>query len=360
MSRPSPNGGDASENGRTPEAGAFDAAELAIVLSHYDTGVISDIRTIRRGSGDAPKALLRTARGTLLLKRRGASRADPRRVAFSHQLQLHLASRGFPLPRLLGARDDNNSMLEHRGHLYELFEYVAGDAYSGAENETRAAGRALAILHRLTADFRPADPPASRGFHANPATVAHLGRIAERGPSDEARAAETLRGLYESAARRVAELGYDHWPRQVVHGDWHPGNVVFRAGEVSAALDYDAAHVDARSADVASGALQFSLRRGGDNLDEWPTEPEERRLSWFLAGYDSVEGCRLSESELRAAPRLMIESLIAETAGPIAETGSFGRHEGAPFLRMIERKTAWLSEHADRVRASLESPPAAP
>ncbi len=336
-----------------PGATGFDAAELAIALSHYDTGVISEIRPIRRGSGDAPKAILRTSRGVLLFKRRGKARSNPERVAFSHQLQLHLASRGYPLPRLLGTRGENNSMLRLGERLYELFEYVAGTAYAGDERETRAAGRALAILHRLTADFHPQTSPPARGFHASTAVSRNLEHIANRG-GEEGEVAARLGALYLNARDEADTHGYAGWPRQVVHGDWHPGNVVFKNGEVAAAIDYDAAHVDARCADVASGALQFSLIRGGQDLETWPPEPELGRLGWFLTGYDGVDGCRLSDSELRVAPWLMAESLIAESAGPIAETGSFGRHDGAEFLRMIERKATWLTEHPERVRGSLE------
>jgi homoserine kinase type II len=324
----------------------FEPYELAMALSHYDTGVIREIRQIRRGSSDAPKALLRTDRGRLLFKRRGPSRSRIDRVAFSHRLQLHLAARGYPLPRLLGTRDENNSILRLGERLYELFEYVAGESYSGSERETRAAGRALAILHRLTADFDSSGSPAALGYHASERARRRLRAARERLSGEGAETAARLSELYEESAKRVEALGYGGWPRQVVHGDWHPGNVVFREGEVSAALDYDAAHVDARCADVASGALQFSLHRGGADLSTWEAAPEEGRLRWFLGGYDAVEGCRLSDSEIDAAPWLMIESLIAEASGPVAETGRFGPHDGPAFLAMIERKARWLQcEH---------------
>jgi len=342
-----------SGSGEPSEGAArFEPFELAMALSHYDVGVIREMRAVRRGSGDAPKALLRTDRGLLLFKRRGRNRSRPERVAFCHRLQLHLAARGYPLPRLLGTRDENNSVLRLGDHLYELFEYVAGDAYAGSERETRAAGRALAILHRLTADFDASDSPASLGYHASERVLQRLEAARER--LRDAGPAESLQALYRAASARVEALGFPGWPQQVVHGDWHPGNVVFREGEVSAALDYDAAHADARIADVASGALQFSLHRGGADLSTWESSPDEGRLRWFLRGYDEVEGCRLSDPEIEASPWLMIESLIAEAAGPVADTGRFGPHEGAAFLAMIERKARWLESEHRRVRVWLE------
>jgi hypothetical protein len=52
---------------------------------------------------------------------------------------------------------------------------------------------------------------------------------------------------------------------------------------------------------------------------------------------------------LRAIPHLMIEALIAEAVFPIAATGSFGKMEGQPFLRMVQRKTQWLKNKSDHL-----------
>ena len=41
----------------------FSADELAIVLSHYDIGVIEAIKEFPRGSRKAPKLLVQTVRG---------------------------------------------------------------------------------------------------------------------------------------------------------------------------------------------------------------------------------------------------------------------------------------------------------
>src|SRR5262245_8225146 len=53
-----------------PARAAFEAGELAIVCSRYDIGVIEAVKEFRRGSGRAPKVVLKTDRGRYLLKRR--------------------------------------------------------------------------------------------------------------------------------------------------------------------------------------------------------------------------------------------------------------------------------------------------
>jgi len=102
----------------------FGAQELAIVLSHYDIGVIEDIKEFPRGSRKAPKLLVMTEQGKFLLKRRARGKDEAFKVAFSHALQLFLAAKQFPLPHLIGTKKENNSMLQWRGGVYELFEYI--------------------------------------------------------------------------------------------------------------------------------------------------------------------------------------------------------------------------------------------
>ena len=87
---------------RDPTLGyaTFDLAEVAIVLSHYDLGVVQAVREFRRGSRHSPKLLIKSDKGAFILKRRAHGRDDPIKVAFCHNLQRTLARARYPLPRL--------------------------------------------------------------------------------------------------------------------------------------------------------------------------------------------------------------------------------------------------------------------
>ena len=74
----------------------FSAEELAIILSHFDIGVVDSIVEFPRGSRKAPKLLIVSEQGKFLLKRRARGKDDPFKVAFTHALQLFLASKQFP------------------------------------------------------------------------------------------------------------------------------------------------------------------------------------------------------------------------------------------------------------------------
>jgi homoserine kinase type II len=136
----------------------------------------------------------------------------------------------------------------------------------------------------------------------------------------------------------------ENWPKQIVHADWHPGNMLFRDNHVVAVIDYDSARLLPRIIDIANGALQFSILGGDEDVNKWPDYPDESRFKRFLRGYDEV--MLLSQAEIATIPHLMIEALIAEAVFPIAATGQFGRMDGMAFLQMVTRKVKWLQNNA--------------
>lgn len=322
-----------------------------MVVSRYDIGVIESVKEFRRGSGKAPKVLLKTDRGRYMLKRRSIGREGAARVRFCHEIQLRLAARRFPLPRLISTKTESSTMLVLNDFIYELFEYIPGDNYDQSLDATFDAGRALGLFHRLLAGFRSrAFEPTSASYHNARGLEEHL-TLVEQKLADPTAAAmiKRLAVSYRDAAQRVEDLGFSTWPKQIVHGDWHPGNMLFKGSRVGAVLDYDTARLCPRIVDLANGVLQFSITMQGHDPDRWPTSLDEGRFKRFCRGYETVKDCVISTAELEAMPWLMIEALIVEAVVPIAATGSFAGLSGAAFLRMVDAKTAWLQQHASRL-----------
>ena len=355
MNQPAAPSAPATSSGthQTRQSGArerFTPEELAVVLSHYDLGVLDSVTDFPRGSRKAPKVLIVGEHGKFLLKRRARGRDDPFKVAFCHALQLHLAGQQFPLPHLIGTRRDNNSMLQWRGGVYELFEYIPGQPYNHSLESTFEAGRILGLYHKLLEHFRSEWQPPTGSYHLAPSVESGLKSIRSILTPDVATTAgveqliASLMEQYKAAADAVEKLGLESWPRQIVHADWHPGNMLFRDNHVVAVIDYDSARLLQRVIDIANGCLQFSIIGGEDEVQNWPDYLDESRFKRFLRGYDEV--MLLSQAEIRAIPGLMIEALIAEAVFPIAATGHFGRMEGLTFLQMVNRKVRWMSKHA--------------
>ena len=343
----------------------FATDELAIVLSHYDIGTIESIKEFPRGSRKAPKLIVQSTTGTYLLKRRASGRNDPFKVAFCHNLQLCLASKQFPLPHLVGTKENNNSMLQLDGYIYELFEFISGTSFDNSPEATTDAGKTLALFHKLLLNYQRQYDPPQGSYHAARSVARSMEAIPctlnKVDPSNAVKHAnhvqQTLGFLqtsYSDAAIQINEMGLSDWPMQVVHSDWHPGNMLFRGPRVVAVIDYDAARIQQRVIDVANGALQFAILGGGDDPAAWPSHIDETRYKNFLRGYDRVPDCVLARSELKAIPWLMIEALIAETVIPIAATGSFARMDGVGFLMMVERKVRWLQAHAESLADALD------
>lgn len=327
----------------------FRRDELVLALSHYDIGIIESLEDYPRGSRKSPKIIIRASEGRFLLKRRARGRDDVNKVAFCHDIQQHLARKQFPLPHLIGTLDGGTSMLLLDKEVYELFEYISGQGYNQSIEATREAGRILALYHKLLEDFATPYEAPTGSYHAASAVEKGFDRILHHlaGRKEIAPICRFLLDSYLHARDCVNDAGIAAWPSQIVHGDWHPGNMLFRDNRVVAVIDYDSARLLPRVIDSSNGALQFSILGGGDDVTKWPAYIDESRFKRFLRGYDEVN--LLSEAELRATPWLMIEALIAEAVFPIAATGQFGKLEGASFLNMVKRKIVWLQRNADRL-----------
>ena len=346
-----------------PRGGAhFSSEELVRILSHYDVGVIHQIKPLSGGNRRAPKMVVVSEQGKFLLKRRPRGKDDLYRVAFAHAVQTHLAEKAFPVTTLLATRSDNNTILQLNNHIYEFFKFVSGTRYDGSPEATTDAGRQLANFHRRLADFAHEWKPPQASFHDSSTVRTHLRTIASdrtAKPSGKLQAtAEALTILYNESSIRVNQLSFDSWPPQVIHVDWHPGNMLFSKHKVAVVLDFDSIRVAPSIVDLANGMLQFSIVGGRPNPADWPDYFDQDKLLQFLHGYKERvvrEPALLDKYKLRALLDLMIETMIAEAVLPIAATGFFGHLYGTDFLLMIHRKAEWLKKNRDKLTKLISS-----
>jgi homoserine kinase type II len=102
---------------------------------------------------------------------------------------------------------------------------------------------------------------------------------------------------------RLAREVYGRLPEAVIHGDLHPGNVLFRGGAVAGIFDFDWANRWERVRDVGDGLLFFAARRGQPMHpgDIWSlTEAVDIDVSSagaFLGAYESVTPLSAAERE---------------------------------------------------------------
>jgi Ser/Thr protein kinase RdoA (MazF antagonist) len=329
----------------------FPSDELDEVLGQYDLGEIEQVKPLAGGSGRVPKVVVVSDHGKFLLKRRRKTKDLPEHLTFIHQVQDHLRRKTFPVTSFVQTRAAGQ-MVEIKNRIYECSRFVTGIRYDGSADATTEAGRQLGKLHRALADFESQAGELGTSFHDSSTVRRGLkktGSEKTRTPSKELHvAAEGLMTLYNASSVRVNELGFDSWPQQIVHGDWHPGNMLFSRQHLIAVLDFDSIKLAPRVTDLANGMLQFSIVGGSPNPADWPDHLDLQRLFQFLSGYREV--LKIKRNQVDCLPDLMIETLIAEAILPVAATGSFGTLSGLDFLTMIRRKADWINSS----RSSLE------
>lgn len=339
----------------------FRAKELAIVLSYYDLGVIHEIHSFRRGNTQAPKSLIVSEKGKFLLKKRAPGGDDPYRVAMGHDIQLYLLGEGYCAPQLVGTLQSNSTMLQAHGAIYELFEYIEGEGFDQGAATTQDAGRMLRRYHELIRKHECTYRVPRRSYHDNRAVRNSIQDVTpqiSKNDSAFGREAELqtlaveLLEAYQVANEQVQASGILTEPELICHGDWHPGNMLFKDGKVIAVLDFDSLHMFHPLSDVATGCMQFSLISRGANPSHWPDEPDVERAQRFMRGYGHTE--EWSVERIQAVTALMIESLVAEAITPIATTGMFAGIHGFNFLRMIIRKIRWLQKHGTEMLAGSD------
>jgi len=350
------------------EAGArgwatYERDELDTVLARFDIGRIDRAQEFRRGSRSAPKLKIWSSLGEFLLKRRSLERHPEVRIRFAHQLQATLARHGYPIAGLMPDRRTGETLVIIDGHAYELFHFVTGDRFDKTARATIRAAEMLARLHRHSRDIDASVlPPAS--FHASPAARAALDRLersilaAEPGTDPErvARLVQELREIYGRAVEEIRDLGFASLRSAVVHGDWHPGNVIFTPRSdyrsIAAVIDFDSARNEPWVTEVANGMLQFAILSDAKLSPlEWDAGFDPKRLQAFLHGYLGAADRPLTLEERSMIPWLMIEAMVAESAIPVANQGTFAELQGSAFMDLVSRKCEWVRQHRKSISA---------
>lgn len=307
------------------------------------------VRLVPRGSRRAPKFLVEHRGERLLLKRRRPTAgADSE---FGAEIQAALAERGFRVPAV--RRDlEGRSIAIVDGAAWELVEFVEGDRYPRTAAAAAGAGAMLASLHRVLASMRSPQPRRA-SFHDSPLVRRTLEGIAEDAAAaldtERLRRVQAFAYRYERAASQVRAV-WDELPRSLLHGDFHPGNLLFDGERVAAVLDWEAVREDAPLAEFASGAFHFALP--SKLMDQEHPLPEGLRLDLFAAFATGYGGVR--EGLGGIVVELATEAAIAEAGFLLAGVSDGARVER--ILSAIEAMVRSLEDEASAIAASIERP----
>ncbi|MFP4248264.1 MAG: phosphotransferase [Armatimonadota bacterium] len=273
-------------------------------------GIDARSEEIVPGSGTANASVIVDCdAGKFVLRRRNPRYARTDWVRFDHALLAHLAADGLPVPR--GVRAEcGRAWLRERAHVYELFEFIEGQAHrEGDPAELKAAGRVLAELHTSAARFESPVTKAWPRFHDPEDARDGLEELLADAGDEDATALREALALARDLAERFPDERYWSLPRTVVQGDYHPANLKFDDGDVVGVFDWDWASDQPRMVDVADGLLFFCGEREAPLVggDIWSLTAsftiDQARVERFLEGYEAV--LMMTPDEREALPDLM-------------------------------------------------------
>ena len=340
------------------------AQEIQAVLSHYNLGSWQACHTLTGGS-NSDNVLLQTRQGNKVLKRYYWSLPS---TMHEHSILCHLADKEFPIPRLTLNKEGLTCTQVGDKH-YAIYDFIEGYCPTNyfMPAGTRQwlitqAGQTLARFHRLMEGFVPKGrkfngfmPNGERLWRDVEWHLEILDRHAENTTKKRSLdATDTfILNIIDDLKCDLIEAGHhyqqnnDQLPKQVIHGDYSPQNVLFKRQGVTAILDLGDACVNLRALDVAWGLTSFSRTdRHGFN---------ENLARTFLLAYQDRQA--LSEKEIEAIPDLIrwrdlrniVWKLTSSRPNPEARDTLFR------FIHTKWQKARWMKTHSDQVRDSLLS-----
>jgi Ser/Thr protein kinase RdoA (MazF antagonist) len=253
-----------------PDWPALTVAELSPVLAAYEG--VGGVEAVAWHSPRplAASALVACAEGTFFVKRHRRVVRNAADLAEEHAFLAHLRWKGASVPAVLASRDGLTALAAGDA-TYEVHTVVAGDdLYRDAVSwspftstaHARAAGRALADLHRAASGF--CAPPRATGllvadfrvFGAADPMAALAQRIAGEPLLASALAnrpwqADIARTLLPRHARLAPFLPAltPLW----THNDFHASNLLWRGdGSVAGVIDFGLANVTSAAFDLAT------------------------------------------------------------------------------------------------------------
>jgi homoserine kinase type II len=256
------------------------ASQLNEILSnHYPIGVITKYEQLQLGYINTSyiiETMMSGERGKYFFRRYKEGIREEE-IVYEHSIIRHLIERGFTLSaEIIQTRDGKTYVKRLEGDgskkneiFYAVFDYLPGeDKYSWVNpkctgEEIEAAASVLAQFHNAVSDLDPAGKRYEpRIFNLLPEIACYVVDCSKNLGStifdDYLR--KHLNVIQDSLTTTQDALGTlenSSLPQQVIHSDYHPGNLKFRDSEIIGLFDFDWSKVDYRCFDIALAITYF-------------------------------------------------------------------------------------------------------
>ena len=211
---------------------------------------------------------------------------DPHLIGMQSAAMRHASEAGLPVQLLVPTTDGSTHPVEH-GRVVRLLTWIPGGlllAHWPDAAGLEVLGEHLATLNAALASFE--HPAAHRTFAWDLRAIGELRDLLELAPTPSV---ATVIDEVEAALP-----AYEALPGQVVHGDFHPGNVVVdERGALTGILDFGDTLSAPRVLDLAI-AVSYFVPREGDAAET---------VAPFIAGWERV--LPLTDEERALLPTLV-------------------------------------------------------
>jgi Ser/Thr protein kinase RdoA (MazF antagonist) len=286
-----------------------DLVRLLEVLQEYDLGVIEPLDWIY-GGNRSKSLLVSTSQGKKVLKTYNQS-LGLSTIIQEHSILKYLAQVGFPSARLQETKSRNTLVSKHenryalfdfadRGFHYHHYILLPHQTYHYIEN----AAKTLASLHAFLKGFVPQGYNPDGFKSKNEDRWRDLKWIRNKLWYCVQNASKRDGSLFNSKLTRLCRcaryietelerldcsLREADLPRQIIHGDYGPYNLLCRKNAPAIILDFEMARLDWRLSDIIFALYRFSYGRFSFS---------NRRIRCFLDAYQSILPLRAEELRL--------------------------------------------------------------
>lgn len=330
-------------------------------LQGYDLGPISGVR--ERGGGMFLRPMMIAAGARSVVLRRHSFRSTESSFQFQAESVEFAAGRGVRCARVIPRRDGGFGEAVD-GRWWALHDYIEGQPiawprWSELKDRPgfmRRLGGKIALLHDALRDARPGGdaslpvecPPVQ--FDFLPAVRNHWQESMRQLQVAEIPAANSRAALCNNAG--VLE---DHWrwledywaqhgrdlPRQIVHGDVSPVNMVFAhdSSDEFALIDWDNLHVGLRMYD-ALGDVQNRAP-----ADLWQTaQLNTQHIGEYLKGYAESTNLPLSAAEQACVPAFCLARHLEDLRQRLHVLSTLPAERDAEYARLIEIRLRFMRQ----------------
>jgi Ser/Thr protein kinase RdoA (MazF antagonist) len=292
---------------------SIDSGKINYLLKDYDLELVSK-PYVPPGRGRSNSIIIDTDQGRKVLKWYKNTVLDSM-IEHEHSIVEELYENGYHVPKIV-TTNSGNTVATSGSARFVLFDFIYGGFHyhnywfppSHEKRYISASGKELAVLHQGLKDFIPrgnnpngftgleGDRGRNLDWYVEQSKINQKQFIQISGGKPH-RAETKLQNQAEKILKSLVDLEKEinqaNLPKQLIHGDYGPYNILFKGNKIIAVLDFELARLDWRITELVYALPRFAETRLGFDFN---------KVNCLIDSYRSVY-C-IENIELQLIPRI--------------------------------------------------------